>query len=94
MMSGKLSTSASQQPMMLSTANLVNKLKENTKPMMMGQTGNLNTSQYLNTTGALEESQTYQQMLHNMTAPLQRGVYPGGGGNNRGASQGPQYTQP
>ena len=80
--------------MLLSTANLVNKLKENTKPLMMGQTAtsNLNTSQYLNTTGALEESQNYQQMLHNMTAPLQRGVYPGN--NNRGTSQGPQYTQP
>ena len=77
--------------MMLSTANLTNKLKENARPMVMGQPGgqsNLNTSQYLNTTGALDDSQNYQQMLHNMTAPLQRGVYP------RGTSQGPQYTQP
>ena len=63
--------------MLSSTANLVNKLKENTRPMVLTQPGisgaattsNLNTSQYLNTTG-LDDSQTYQQLVHNMTAPL------------------------
>ena len=63
--------------MLSSTANLVNKLKENTRPMILTQpvmnaaatSSNLNTSQYLNTTG-LDDSQTYQQLVHNMTAPL------------------------
>ena len=82
--------------MLSSTANLVNKLKENTRPMILTQpsmnggatSSNLNTSQYLNTTG-LDDSQTYQQLVHNMTAPLQRGLY--GNNNHRGTSQGPQY---
>ncbi len=58
MMSQKISVN-SQQPMMMSTANLVNKLKENTRPMVLTQPGgqsNLNTSQYLNTTGNLDDS--------------------------------------